>query len=377
MTNDAIAVARRIAAFGLSDAGQISIPEELWSEVLGQITFEHLTGLAMAMLEAGQLLLSDQQAEELLARQRDAMALALTNERKLLEIAGVFERQGVEFIVLKGPAVAHTFYPDSSWRPFVDIDVLVRTRDWERACAVLAMLGMRRRLPEPRRGFDVRFGKAAAHRGGDGVEVDLHRTLVVGPFGLWIKPDELFERTAPFDLGGLTFQRLGDSAVLLNACMHASLGSWPPQILPLRDVAQIAQSNCVNWDTIIDWGSRWRLSVVFKHAVETSSLVLGWEPSSEVRALRFASQSDRSSRAFAAYTTNRRTRGGTARSTLLAIYGLGAKVRYLAGMVVPQKRFLLARTPTATRRSYLRRWVVPVGWLTASSPWKYVRGTRR
>ena len=40
----------------------------------------------------------------------------------------------------------------------------------------------------------MRFGKAICHSDQEGLQVDLHRSLVVGPFGMWMRPDELFDR---------------------------------------------------------------------------------------------------------------------------------------------------------------------------------------
>ena len=87
-------------------------------------------------------------------------------------------------------------------------------------------------------GSTSRFGKASVHtHPDDDIEVDLHRTLVVGPFGLWIRPEELLERREPFLLAGQKLSRLDDTGMLLNVAMHASLGWSPPRLVPLRDVA--------------------------------------------------------------------------------------------------------------------------------------------
>ena len=130
-------------------------------------------------------------------------------ERKLVGLADAFDADDIGFAVLKGPSVAHTMYPESCLRSFADLDLLVSSTDYERACALLRRLGHVRHQPEPRPGFDVRFGKASVHKHPeDGIEVDLHRTLVVGPFGLWIRPEELLERREPFLLAGRKLSRL-------------------------------------------------------------------------------------------------------------------------------------------------------------------------
>src|SRR5919108_1697202 len=269
MTADLAVVDRAIGGFGLPgrDLRPVEVSADGWRAFRSSATSGRIVGIAVAAVEAGHLRITEEKAEELLVWQRDAMVWALTIERRLLTLAEAFEADGVRPLVLKGPVLAHTVYPDPSWRAFADLDLLVPTASWRRALEVLAGLGFERRLPEPRPGFDERFGKAAVHTNGDGAEIDLHRTLVIGPFGLWARPDELFRRATTFELGGRTLRRLDDTALLLHACMHASLGWRPPLLWTLRDVAQVAWSGRVDWDELADLARRWRLRAVVRHAL--------------------------------------------------------------------------------------------------------------
>ncbi|MGH2727432.1 MAG: nucleotidyltransferase family protein, partial [Actinomycetota bacterium] len=252
------AIARRVAAYGLTPGEPIEFDPSWWGRIYGLIKTEHLSGLAAAAAGEGTLAVSDEQRDELAALHTDDMMWTLALERALLAIAGAAREDGVDLIVLKGPALAHTFYPDPSWRAFGDIDLLVRTRDWRKACALLERLGFHRQRPEPRAGFDERYGKAAVHVNGAGLNVDLHRTLVVGPFGLWMQPEELFERTVPFEVAGVALRRLDDTAILLHACVHAALGFMEPLLMPARDVAQVAQQGDVDWDEVGILARRWK-----------------------------------------------------------------------------------------------------------------------
>lgn len=357
-------LARRVAGFGLpgSDQRPWSVHDDVWPSLLAGLAAERITGLAVAGAEAEWLLLSDPQAEGLLSRHRDTMLWALTVERKLLALAAEFRAAGIDYVVLKGPAVAHGFYPDPSWRGFGDLDLLVRTADWRAACRLLEDLGFRRELPEPRPGFDERFGKAATHRGGDGCEIDLHRTLVLGPFGLWIDPDVLFDRTTAFTLGGMRFRRLDPTAAFLHACVHASLGWNPPLLTPVRDVAQLATNGGVEWEELEDLASRWRLGVVVHHALSTASEQLGVELPEPARAILATRPGRREARLLEAYTTDRRWRGGTALSTMWAIPGLRNRLAYVGGLLFPAREFLEARA-THGRASYARRWKIPLRWV--------------
>jgi hypothetical protein len=361
MTPDLALLDRSLGGFGLPgpEPTAVEVPAGAWRAFVAKATSGRMTGIAVAAAEAGDLRLTDEQAEELLARHRDAMVWALTIEQRLLGLAEAFERAGVGVLVLKGPALAHTVYPDPSWRAFGDLDLLVPTSSWRRALEVLGGLGFHRRLPEPRPGFDERFGKAAVHTNGDGVEIDLHRTLVIGPFGLWAKPDELFRRSATFTLGGRSLARLDDTALLLHACMHASLGWRPPLLWTLRDVAQVAWSGRVDWDDLAELARRWRLGAVVRHAMTTASETLEVSLPVEAGPLLSAEAPRRERRVLDSYVTERRGRGGTELSTLKAIPGLRGKAAYIRGLLFPGRAFMAARG-----RSPLKRLLIPVRWVT-------------
>ena len=358
---------RRVAAFGADrlDAGALTVPESGWREALAAIARQRLTGLAMAAWKAGRLRLSAQQAEELLEAQRHAMICALQLERRLLELAAAFEEAKLGYVVLKGSAVAHASYPDPSWRPFGDLDVLVRSSEFASAAGVLTELGFRRRYAEPRPGFVERFGHSALHVSEEGAEVDLHRAPIAGPFGQWIRSNELFEMTSAFRLGGRDLPRLSDSALLVHACVHASLGARPPLFLPLRDVVQTAGSPGVDWGLIRDLAARWKLRVVFAHAFDSAARELNVDLSEVAESLTTIPFGRRERRALEAYTTGRRDRGGRALETLWAIEGMRAKAVYARGLLLPDREFLTARTGITRRTAYLRRWRIPLRWLAA------------
>jgi putative nucleotidyltransferase-like protein len=367
---------RRVASFGLDGAAPaepfglgaaapaepFDVEPERWDGFLQVLGTGSLTGLASAAAAAGVLRLTDGQRQQLAAVHRHVMRLNLALEQQLLAVAAAFDGEGIEAVVLKGSAVARTCYPDPSWRPFKDLDLLVRTRDWERSCRLVAALGYARKLEEPRPGFDERFGKAATHRSAGGFELDLHRRLVLGPFGLWMDPEPLLARTGTFELAGRRLRRLGDTDLLLHACMHASLGWSPPLPIPVRDVVQIATSLAVDWDLLAGSASRWRLTAVLAHALATAAGTTGWQPCDEARRLMATAAGARERRALRAYTSDRRGEGATTLSALAAIPGVRPKLAYVSALACPSRAFLTARS-AGGRTSYLARWVVALRWL--------------
>lgn len=359
-------LAARLAGYGLPDRRDVQIRELTprdWRALRAVVFSQRLTGIAARAAEAGSLALTDEAAAELSRDYRDASALCLILERRLLVLARAFEQAGIDVVVLKGPATARAFYPSPSWRMFGDIDLLVRTSDWRPACALLAELRFRRQLPEPRPGFDERFGKSATHVDGEGFQVDLHRTLALGPLGLMSRPDELFDRTTSFRLEDITLLRFDDTVSLLHACVHASLGSFPPRLLPLRDVAQIASVGDVDWESFAGLATHWMLGAVVRHAFETVSHRLNITLPLPAQQLMTWPASRRERRLLAAYTTDRRRGGGLTLSMVWAVPGFVSKWAYLRALLFPDRAFLQARTDAGDRATYRSRWRVPLRWL--------------
>jgi hypothetical protein len=365
-------VVSAVAGFGLPkngaslrDAGvePLAVPDDEWEETLNVLSSERLAGLAVAAAEDGILELTHRQASQLGEQQRKRMVWALGLEATLMDLVAELEARGIEAIVLKGPAVAHTAYPEPSWRPFVDLDLLVRTEDWPAALALFGRLGYRRRMPEPHARFDERFGKAATHLTPESQEIDLHRTLALGPFGLWMDPADLFGRTAEFRLGGRRLRRLDDTALLAHACIHAALGMRRSHAMTIRDVPQVAALPGVDWDLMAEWGERWRLSAVIRHASTLASQVTGaaWPEEGRTALSREPDRGER--RALRSYTTERRVGGGLAFGTMAAIPGLRAKATYARCLLWPDRAFMAVRNGKGGAGSHLRRLSVPLRWM--------------
>lgn len=352
-----------IASVGLAGAGRRrhETTADDWPWLRSRILGHRLTGLALEACELDVLRLPESNHTELRGLHRDSMALALRLEARLIEVAEALGRVDVDVTVLKGPAVAHGYYPDAGWRPFSDLDLLVNAEQWAITAETFARLGFERELPEPRAGFDVNFGKARSWTSGH-VGIDLHRTLAAGPFGLWMKPDELRMWREEFTLGGETFKRFDATGLLLHACVHASLGWRPPLLLPLRDVIQIASAESIDWARLRRWSDRWRLNAVLHHAFTTASSSLNTPLPAPAKSMLDRPVGTRELRALEAYTTNRRKRGGTALATIQAIPGLRMRARYARSLMLPDRAFLRARATEGERASYLRRWMTPANW---------------
>jgi len=353
----ALALARAAAGVGLvSGTPRIEIPEEAAGAVVAHLSNQRLTGVLQHGVGSGRVLLPDDARAALSDAHLRATVLVLELERRLLEVAGALGDAGVEAIVLKGPSLAHPFY-DPIVRTYGDLDLLVPVAVWRTALDVLAGLGFSRSILEPRPGFDERFGKGASHADPDGYEVDLHRTLALGPFGLWLRPEHLIAGSVELALRGAPLRRLSDTHTLIHVCLHAALGRTPPLLLPLRDVLQVAYRGTIDWDELRELAGRWRLSAPLGWAFRTASETLGVPLPRAVLDLDLPHPSLRERLALRASVTDRRDAGGIELATLLAIDGISGKAAYLRAMLVPDRAFRVARASDGPPR-----WARPLAW---------------
>jgi hypothetical protein len=340
------AVVRCVAAHGVGTNPQVQWPprpleDGNWQTFLSRISAERLEGFLQAAV-AGGFPVTDEQAAELDDTHEVALGLSLRLERLLLAVVETLGERAIECYVLKGPALARLLYPDPAVRLFGDVDILVRAADYTDACDAISAKGLTRAYPEPRPGWDRRFTKGTVFRA-DGMEIDLHRTLALGPYGLSVQLDDLFVDPATFELAGTTLLALAPDKRLLHACFHAALGDIPPRLVPLRDVAQALVSDFVDPVATLELAARWRASAVVARAVHLAASTLdlsdlpmaGWAE---------AFRPDRRDRiAMFAYTDPNRNSPKQAVLSLLGIRGVSAKAAYLRGLIVPQASYLEGR----------------------------------
>jgi hypothetical protein len=269
-------------------------------------------------------------------------------------VSAVLGQRSIEHRVLKGSATAHLDYPAPELRPFADIDLLIHSRDFDRAVTALESRGGHRRFAEPRARFAARFSKAVCVVADDGIEVDLHRSLAEGPFGLAMAPDELFASSEAFVLAGRTLEALGADERLIHACCHALLGRPEPELRPQRDVAQLALSRTVDRERVEQLTRRWRCRAVVAGAIELTWRTLALPPDDPWREWAGAYMPDRfERRALACYRyAPQQSYARQAVAGALAVRRTADKVRYALALAFPRRSYLQARD-----RGYGRRLV--------------------
>jgi hypothetical protein len=349
----ATAIVEAVAAHGLPGAPPLPdrpLDGATWRAVLEQATGDRATPLLAAAVVDGALAATDRQREQAVLAHEQAMRLCVLLERALLDTATRLDATGVDYRVLKGPAVARLDYPDPAARAFGDVDLLVAARDYERALALLQSVGARRRYTEVRPGFDRRWGKGACLVAPDGTEIDVHRTFVAGPFGLTIDLDELFAHASFVTLGGRSLPALDRTGRFLHACYHASLGDRTARLVALRDVAQLVLVSDLDRDEVLARAGRWRAEAVVARAVRLTWRRLRLEPvpwldwACALRPDRFQA------RALRAYTAPSRSYATQAVAGVTAVPSVSGKLAYMRALLVADPGHLAHRDGSYPRR---------------------------
>jgi hypothetical protein len=334
---------RRVAAHGLTEPEGAGAPLDpaAWGTFFDEVRAQRLEGLLRAAIDAGTVAVTDEQALDAHRAHATAMARSLDIEAAGVRVLDALADADVPHRVLKGVASAHLDHPDPSWRCFADVDLLLPGPHLERAVEVLAGIGAVRDLPERRRGFDARFGKEVTLYVPGAVEVDVHRTLALGTFGLRLPLEELWAQAEPFRLADRELSALAPAHRAVHAAMTAILGDRTGRVVPLRDLAQLLARPGVDPGEVVEVGERWGAGSVLALAVRSVEQVLALTtPLSSWAAGR--TPSGREERELRVYE---RFDGTNSRTLLAGVRALRGRdrARYLSGLLLPAREYRRAR----------------------------------
>lgn len=272
----ALAVHRLLAGPEPS-ADPVTIPDDIGPACIAAIEQHRLSGVAVLALAEGGAVASEEIETKLVALHDNLMGQTMRVEIAAVRVSTLLTEAGIEHRLLKGAALAHSVYPDPSERSFRDVDVLVQADNIDQVVQLLTSKGATRAQPELRARYDQRFAKSVTMRL-DGVEIDVHRLLCDGPFGVWTKPDDLFLLADSITVARHAIPTLDRTDNLLHACYHVALGQVEPALSNVRDIALLAGSGGASgfdserFDQAVD---RWRGRAVIARAVRVVSQRLG------------------------------------------------------------------------------------------------------
>ena len=332
-----------VAASGLPGSmlpwPQEPLSDACWRAFLALVDDHRLSGFLLHALGSKALPATAEQALQARRLHARAMSRALLRDAALLETAETLNQAGIFWRALNGVPTAHLVYADPATRPYREVSMLVPAARFDDALQALAALGYERRSPPLRPWFDVTFGSAVTLLRPDGMSINLHRTLILGPFGLTIELDSLFQAAAEFTVGGRQIMALAPEAHFLHSCYHASLSGVPARLAALRDVAQQVLSNTLDTERVLALARAWAGEVVLALAVR-----LAWECFALADAVplsawaRRYTPSGREQRFLAGYWSRRYAHN--ALHSVQVIKGVAAKAAFLRAVTLPDRAWL-------------------------------------
>lgn len=314
-----------------------------WTQFHRELLLERLVPLAAYALDRGALTASEIQRTQITQDHSRSMSLALVLERRLLEVYSEMTFAGIDVRVLKGSAVARLDYPDPSWRAFGDVDLLVPADSFAAASEILTAAGARRRFAEVSKGFDSRFGKGACFTYADGLQVDLHRSIAEGPFGLTVDLSSLFNDVEEFEIGEVNLRTISRQHRFLHACFHAALGDVSPRLVALRDVAEMLLIKKVNFSDAVVTARAWRAEAVIARAISLAWQRIDLPPNDASAWADTYSPSGYEERALRAYTSENRSYATQVAAGVTAVPGITGKLAYMRALLLPSRQHISGR----------------------------------
>jgi len=173
-------------------------------------------------------------------------------KRTLAEAIGALRDEGIDPIVLKGTAVAHTVYPEPWLRALGDVDLLVPRADLPRADSKLRERGFWGSDT-----FQVDFPKVDHHTAplqlpSSTIALELHHQILSEPHPYRFDVDGLRTRAQRKDLGGVQALVLAPADAIHHASVHLSY-AHRYEVTPLRGLVDIlglanGQAGPVDWE---------------------------------------------------------------------------------------------------------------------------------
>ncbi len=177
--------------------------------------------------------------------------------REIGKVLAQAAESGVDCMVVKGPALAHTVYPDPALRAFNDLDVVVRERDWAAMHRLLVKMGFEPEadLPQPPPKLvpqAVLYELKYRHQGYNWFLVEVHYDDLLNA-GLASRDVEGFwQRAIRVDLEGVPVKALSLEDQLIHLCAHAHYHAYT-RLNCFSDMAFIVRDHAaqLDWERLL------------------------------------------------------------------------------------------------------------------------------
>jgi hypothetical protein len=191
--------------------------------------------------------------------------------RKLLKLLHVLRAHGIPTIPFKGPILAESVYHNLALRQFLDLDLLVHTRDFLRTQNVLISQGYQLKTEY---GWQSSFVDDTNR-----VAVDLHQAIAPRGFPVFLDLECLWERLEPVFISGTTILSFSPADTLIVLCIQVARDEWNGGRTILSKICDIAELLRVyqglDWEWMLKEARRLRCQRMFFFGLGLTSALLG------------------------------------------------------------------------------------------------------
>lgn len=185
-------------------------------------------------------------------QENSARNVLLTAE--LCSLIDSLGKEGIEAIPYKGPALAVFAYGNVALRRFVDLDVMVRKEDVDRAIDLLVREGyeLSRPLSASQRGVLLRTQhNLQFRRHKRQLIVELHWEVASHLFASSVQADELWRGLSELKLNQMTVKTLSVEDLVFSLCVHGSRHLWE-RLLWICDIGWIVARHELQWEKLLE-----------------------------------------------------------------------------------------------------------------------------
>ena len=210
------------------------------------LAYRCLNQTAVAIIPAEEL-----QKLRLAYEQNAARNLILTNE--LVQMTQALDQSGIPSIAYKGPALAVLAYGDTTLRRFVDLDLMVRRENVQKAADVLGAHGYHpaQNLTLDQQALLLKTQHNLQFVSDSRVIVELHWQVSSRLFASSVTAEELWNNLETVSLNGFPVKSFSTEDLLFSLCVHGSRHLWE-RLAWIADVAHLLQVRReIDWAALV------------------------------------------------------------------------------------------------------------------------------
>lgn len=178
--------------------------------------------------------------------------MSLTGE--LIKIQNIFNSQAIPLLAFKGPVLAQLAYKNIALRQFVDLDILVHSKEVAKASQLLREQGYQPQFnfteAQQQLYVNVRSEHSFWHPEKE-ICVDLHWSIMPKYFSFSPDEETIWGNCDRVSLGKNQVDTLSKENLLLYLCAHSAKHNWS-HLNWICDIAELLRSHPdMNWDLIL------------------------------------------------------------------------------------------------------------------------------